>query len=135
MKSQTPLGLYLFWENRIVRFGKLDGPVFATLASCLIFHYLDSLIPFSHLSCFKIPWIFGSSNFSSFLGFVLKLPQPDFPEQETGWSGFSSLAKFGHQHFDPILKLPKPDTLVWQTRQSDFSSLAKFGHQHMPLAF
>jgi hypothetical protein len=28
MKSQTLLKLYMFWENRIVRFGKPDGPFF-----------------------------------------------------------------------------------------------------------
>jgi hypothetical protein len=48
-------------KNQIVRFGKADGPVFATLTSCLIFFYLGPLMPFSPFSCSKAPWIFKSS--------------------------------------------------------------------------
>jgi hypothetical protein len=40
IKSQILLGLYLFRENRIVRFGKPDGPIFVTSTSFLIFFYL-----------------------------------------------------------------------------------------------
>jgi hypothetical protein len=61
-KSQTLLGLYLFSENRIVWFGKTDGLVFVTLASCLIFFYLGPLIPFSPFACFKTPGILKSSS-------------------------------------------------------------------------
>jgi hypothetical protein len=38
--------------------------------------------------------------FNSFLGFALKLPKPDVPEWQTGYSGFSRLFKFGHQQED-----------------------------------
>jgi hypothetical protein len=42
--------------------------------------------------------------FSFFLCFVLKLPKLDHPECQTKLSGFSSLAKFGHQHLGrPLL--------------------------------
>jgi hypothetical protein len=61
-KSQTLIRLYLFWKNRIVWFGKPDGLVFVTLASCLIFFYLSPLMPFSPFSYFKTGWIFKSSS-------------------------------------------------------------------------
>jgi hypothetical protein len=41
--------------------------------------------------------------FSSFLGFNLKLPKLDYPEYETGTSDFLSLVKFDHQHMSPCL--------------------------------
>jgi hypothetical protein len=64
-------------ENRIIQFGKSDGPVFVTSASYLIFFYLDPLMSFSPFSYFKTPWIF---KISFFLGFTLKLLKPDNPE-------------------------------------------------------
>jgi hypothetical protein len=69
-KSQTLLGLYLLWENWILRFGKPDGPVFATSASDLTFFYLDHLMPFSPFSCFKTHWIFKSSNIAHSLALL-----------------------------------------------------------------
>jgi hypothetical protein len=45
----------LFWKNRILWFGKPDGPISVTSTSCLIFFYLDPLMPFSLFFCFKIP--------------------------------------------------------------------------------
>jgi hypothetical protein len=69
-KSQILLILYLFRENRILRFGKPDGLILATFASCLIFFYLGPLMPFSPFSCFKTPWIFKSSNLASSLALL-----------------------------------------------------------------
>jgi hypothetical protein len=58
-KSQPLLILYLFWENQILRFRKPDGPIFVTLASYLIFFYLDHLTPFNPFIASKH---LGSSN-------------------------------------------------------------------------
>jgi hypothetical protein len=41
---------------------------------------------------------FQSFKFSLFFDLVLTMPKPDTPVSQTGYFGFSSLAKFGHQH-------------------------------------
>jgi hypothetical protein len=103
-KSQTLIGLYLFYKNRIVRFGlielylfcknqivrfsKPDGPIFTTLASCLIFFYLSPLMPFCPFSSFKTPWIFKSSSLAHFLVLL--------------WNYKNRILRFG-----------KPDSLVF----------------------
>jgi hypothetical protein len=46
---------------------KSDHPVFVTLTSCLIFFYLYPLMTFSPFPCFKISWIFKSSNLAHVL--------------------------------------------------------------------
>jgi hypothetical protein len=96
-KSQTLIELYLFWKNQIVWFGKLDGSVFTTLASCLIFFYLGPLMPFSPFFFLQNILHFQIFKFSSFLDFALKLSKLDTPVWQTGQSVFSGIAKFGHQ--------------------------------------
>jgi hypothetical protein len=56
----------------------MDDPIFTTLASDLIFFYLDHLMPFMPFASkyFDLQ-IF---EYSSFLGFALKLSKPDSPE-------------------------------------------------------
>jgi hypothetical protein len=80
MKSQTLLRLYMFWENRIVQFGKPDGPIFMTSTSCLIFFHLGPLMPFSPFFLPQNTLDHQIFNFNSFLIYVPKLQKPDSPE-------------------------------------------------------
>jgi hypothetical protein len=96
-KSWSLLRLYLFWENRILQYPKLDSPIFATPAFGLDFFHLRSLIPFSIFPCLKTPWILKSLSLAHVLFLSWKLPKPDYPEWETRWSHFFRLVKFGHQ--------------------------------------
>jgi hypothetical protein len=66
----------------------------------LNFFCLGPSMPCHHFPCLNSHWIF---KFISFLGLSLKLPKLDYPEYETGTSGFLSLAKFGHEHMPPCL--------------------------------
>jgi hypothetical protein len=113
-KSQILIGLHLFWKNQIVRFDKSDDPIFATLTSCLIFFYLDPLVPFSLFYSFKTPWIFKSSSLAPFFDLTLKLLKPNTPIWQTRQSNFFNLIKFGHQHNHyHIQKLVIMDTPIW----------------------
>jgi hypothetical protein len=82
--------------------------------------------------------------FSFFLCPVLKLPKPDHPECQTGLSGFSSLAKFGHQYtlkkflWQNIIcrfRVPKKIT-VDNTKQLDYNLFKDFCyHMGIEVAF
>jgi hypothetical protein len=80
MKSQTLIGLYLFWKNWTLWNPKPDHQVFGTSSFQLEFLLAWSFNAFPSFSMIKTPMDLQISMLSSFLSLTLQLSKLDYPE-------------------------------------------------------